>query len=336
MFKYNIILVGCGHMGHAHLKDIYYRENITIKAVIDTHLETAKSFAKLYGAETYDTAYEPYLKDCHICIIATYTSSHSEIIHQCIAHGVHMLCEKPLSTSLEETFALIKAVENSRSKLLVGYILRHHRTYQKIADLIHDDTIGHPIVMRMIQNHHTMNWSRYERLLEDCSPIVDCGVHYFDVMSWVTGEDIVSVSGIKATTEPDSPTYNYAHICTELSGGSVGFYEAGWGNTIASQNIKEFIGPKGRLTLILGSDRATHKEEGDLIEFYTYPDNTYTQINIKADYKPTYTQLQCLMHMIEKNLPSWPSIEAVIHSSTAAFASDKALQSGQKVYLSDL
>lgn len=337
MSKYNVLLIGCGHMGHAHLKDIYHRENICIKAVVDLNLDHAKNFAKLYGAESYGTSYDTFLSspDIDICIIATYTSSHSQIIKDCIKYGKHILCEKPLSTSLEETQSLLREVEQSNSKMLVGYILRHHESYKKIADLIQSGCIGHPIIMRMVQNHHTMNWPRYQALLKDCPPIIDCGVHYFDVMQWVTGETITAVNGIKATTEEDCATYNYAHICTELSNGSVGFYEAGWGNTIASQNMKEFIGPKGRISFITAADRPTHKEEGDLIELYTYPKKKYEQININTTYRPTYAQLLCLINMIEYNTPSWPSYEAIIQSSAAAFASHKSLECGQKIYINE-
>ena len=52
--------------------------------------------------------------------------------------------------------------------------------------MIKDGAIGSPIVMRMVQNHHTMNWAWYLELIKQTSPIIDCGVHYIDVIKWFT------------------------------------------------------------------------------------------------------------------------------------------------------
>lgn len=63
--------------------------------------------------------------------------------------------------------------------------------------------------MRMVQNHHALDWPRYKRLMEDCSPIVDCGVHYLDVMQWFTGVRICEVSGFGGRVDDDLDRSNY-------------------------------------------------------------------------------------------------------------------------------
>lgn len=52
--KYGIMLIGCGHIGEAHMSDIYYRDNVNIVAVIDDSIEKAKLFAKKYNASYCD------------------------------------------------------------------------------------------------------------------------------------------------------------------------------------------------------------------------------------------------------------------------------------------
>lgn len=85
------------------------------------------------------------------------------------------------------------------------------RSYIKIRDLIRSGAIGRLKTVRMTQNHHALDWERYRRLLEDCSPILDCGVHYFDVLQWFTGSAITEVMGMGAVVDADLEPgrYNY-------------------------------------------------------------------------------------------------------------------------------
>jgi len=227
---YNILLVGCGHMAAAHLDDIYYRENIRIKGVVDIDESKAKLFCKKYGAASYSTYYKTYLSDTEvdIVIIATYPSSHLQIVQDCINAGKHVLCEKPITNNLEQGKKFVEIVKASKTKILVGHILRHNESYKKIEEMIHKDAIGHPIVMRMVQNHHTIDWNKYLNLIVETSPIIDCGVHYIDIMRWFTKAEFVSVSGLTQITEPDVPKdkYNYAIMTAKLSDGSVAYYES--------------------------------------------------------------------------------------------------------------
>lgn len=334
---YNIVVVGCGHMAAAHLDDIYYRENINIVGVSDLDESKAKLFCRKYGATSYSTDYKEYLKneEVDIVIIATYPSSHLEILKECIKAGKHVLCEKPITTNLEDGEEFLSLVKTAKTKVLVGHILRHNDSYKKIAEMIENDAIGHPIIMRMVQNHHTMDWQKYLTLIKETSPIIDCGVHYIDVMRWFTKAEFVSVSGICQRTEPEVPedNYNYGIITAKLSDGSVAYYEAGWSNTIASSNIKEFIGPKGRISLTYRKDRTSHQEEGDLIEYYKFPEKTYESINILCNRKPTGVQLMHLIAMIENDVPAVPSIDDVYKSFYIAAKTDEAIKNSETVKL---
>lgn len=334
---YGILVIGCGHMGEEHLRDIYYRDGVRVAAVADRDAARAELAARKFGAAAFGTDYREFLdpKKIDIAVIATYAASHLRILRDCVEAGIHVLCEKPVAATLPDAEAFCDEVRRAEPKVLVGHILRHNETFRQAAGLIRGGAIGAPVVMRMVQNHHAMDWDRYKKLLKDCPPIVDCGVHYFDIMQWFTGERITRVSGVKASLDGDLPSgsYNYGIVTAELSGGSVGYYEAGWGNTMSSGNLKEFVGPKGHLTITLSGQRQNHREEGDLIELYTYPQREYREINVRAQYKPTYRQLLRLIGMIEGTAESDPSLSDILTSTRAAFAADRALRRGESVCL---
>ncbi len=328
---WRVALIGCGAMGAAHLDDIYEKDNVVLSYVCDLDGERAKRFAKRYGAQKTETDWRKVVEaqDTDIVIIATYPSSHLEILKECIKGGKHVLCEKPISKDLEsgrEMVELIKA--HPETKVLIGYILRHNKTYQRVAEMIQNDAIGKPIVMRMSQNHHTVDWKKYLTLINETSPILDCGVHYIDVMRWFTGAEITKVSGIGQRTEADvqGGHYNYGFMTAKLSDGSIAYYEAGWGNTVAALNTKEFIGPKGRISIVYRDARYENREEGDLVEYYTYPEGRYETINIDCKRKPTGDQLEALINMIENNSPANPTIDDVWESFKIAAEADKIIK----------
>ena len=336
MTVYNIGLIGCGYMGQTHLMDIAAKANIRIYALCDRDRQRADSLAARYGASrVYDDAMELISDpEVDIVIIATYPSSHLALLKACLEKGKHVLCEKPVADNLEDGREFVKAVKEApRCKVLVGYILRHNETYNKVKELIDEGLIGKPMILRMVQNHNTLrNWEKYRILIEETSPIVDCGVHYIDVMRWFTEEEVVSVDGVGAVTEPGlSPgTYNYGMIQVTLSGGSVGFYEAGWSNSIATDSFKEFVGPKGRIRITYQTERTDHREDGNLVSIYRHSDGTTEHINIPFTVKPTGVQMDHLIAMIEKDIPANPTMEDVFCSFAVACEADRKIREKMK------
>lgn len=326
--QYGILLIGCGHIGQQHIEDIYYRDNIRIIGVVDQDISRAKDFARRYGSQQFGTDYRPFLENSavDIVIVASYVDSHLPITRDCLAHGKHVLCEKPIAGNLADGIEFFKLVQQSSSKVLIAHILRHNRTYQKVAELIAGGAIGTLKAMRMVQNHHAMNWPRYKRLMEDCSPIVDCGVHYLDVMQWFSGSRIVSVGGFSTRIDADSPRDNYGVINVRLSDGCVGYYEAAWSPNSASQNLKEFIGEKGRISITLQNYRMEHQEEGDLISLYSSGNGEYRTINVPSKYKNMYAQLSALIRMIEEDVSPIPSLEEAFSAFYAALFAESAIQ----------
>lgn len=334
MKVYNVVLIGCGHIGETHLEHIYFRDDVNISCVCDRDEAKARNFMRRFGAKSVSTDAEECIsrKETDIVIIATYPSTHLQFLKLCMEHKKHVICEKPIATTLEDGQEFVRLVKaNPDVKVLVGHILRHNATYRKVAKMIHEGALGKPIIMRMSQNHHTMNWDRYRKLIEETSPVIDCGVHYLDVMRWFTDADIVDVNGIGMRTDEEVPEgkCNYEMITVKLSDGSIGYYEAGWTKTISANNTKEFVGPKGSIRLIFAKDRMNHQEEGDLIEYYSLEDNTYHTINVKGERKPTDVQFRALIRMIEEELPDRPTIDEVYASFEASIKAEEAIQKNQ-------
>lgn len=316
---YGVALIGCGHMGEAHISNIYYKTNVRMEYVCDLDQNRAELFQKKYGVRLTCTDPAACIQDenVDIVIIATYPSTHLELLKLCLKNHKHVLCEKPIAGNHTEGKEFLREVkEHTECKVLIGHILRHNATYQKVAEMIQNGAIGKPIAFRMVQNHHTMDWEKYKRMLGEASPLLDCGVHYVDIIKWFTGSEVKKIAASGARTEPDLPegSFNYGLMMMELEDGSVGYYEAGWSNTLSADNLKEFSGPRGSIRIIYRKDRQTHQEEGDLIEYYKFPEKVYEMINVQCQRKPTGRQFDHLVKMIETGCNAVPDIDEVYES----------------------
>ncbi len=338
MKTYGILLIGCGHIGMQHLLDIYYRDGVRIEAVVDVNPAAAENAAKRCGALHWGTDYREFLESdqVDIVIIATYTDTHLPILRECLASGKHVLCEKPIGGTVAQGAEFVEEVKKAKQKVLIGHILRHNASYRKIRELIQSGIIGQVRLARMAQNHHTVaDWDRHRRLLDDCSPAVDCGVHYFDVIQWFTGSKITEITAFGASTKDGLPRDNFNMVTFRLADGCAGYYEVGWGKNIRTSNLKEFIGTKGRITLEMVIHRGEDGEEGDRITVYHEDTETYETVNVKAVYKDMYGQLRELMEMIEKDLPGNPTIDEVWSAFRVAQAAQESLETKRTVYLED-
>ncbi len=324
-------LIGCGYMGRAHLEGCLRTENVGIYAVCDTDRWRAEETARTYRAQKiYDSAGELIADpQTEIVIIATYPSTHLELLQQCLAHGKHVLCEKPIAGNPENGRRFLCAVKaHPECKVLVGYLLRHNETYRKAREMIQAGVIGNPVVLRLIHNHNTSGaWEKYRALIRETSPVIDCGVHYVDVMRWFTGEEVTYVDGIGAATMPGLPegSYNYGMIQVRLSGGSVGFCELGWSDSMKTEAVSEFVGPEGRLRIIYQRDREDGSA-GNLISVYRRNTGRAQHIEVPYSEQAAGAQMQYLIDMIEQNIPSEPGIEDVWKSLETVCEADRMIR----------
>ena len=186
--------------------------------------------------------------------INTYPGTHAAYARAALEAGCHVFCEKPLAETVAEAQSIVDAAKARNRKLVIGYILRVHPAWMKFIELAR--TLGKPLVMRMNLNQqsHGQSWNTHRALMESMSPIVDCGVHYVDVMCQMTGARPVSVSAVGARLSGDLKPgmYNYGHLQVTFDDGSVGWYEAGWGPMMSEIAffVKDVVGPKGAVSIV--------------------------------------------------------------------------------------
>ncbi len=265
-----VLVAGCGNMGASHARAYHKMPEFEIVGLVSRGPGSRAALSKQLGGlpefGDYYQALDATRPD--VVSINTYPETHGPYARAAIVAGCHVFCEKPLAETVEEAQSIVDAARAGNRKLVVGYILRVHPAWVRFIEIAR--TLGKPLVMRMNLNQqsHGQNWTWHRNLMDSMSPIVDCGVHYVDVMCQMTQSRPVRVSAIGArlTDELKPGMYNYGQLQVTFEDGSVGWYEAGWGPMMSEVAffVKDVVGPKGCVSIVKDPNEATSAGSDDI------------------------------------------------------------------------
>ncbi len=208
-----VVVAGLGNMGRSHALAYHRNPGFQIAALVnrsDVALgpELAgygirSSFSDVLAEERPDVA-----------SINTYSDSHADYAVEALEAGCHVFVEKPLATTVADARRVVDAARANGRKLVIGYILRHHPSWIRL--IAEARALGGPYVFRMNLNQQSAgaHWETHKQLMKTTSPLVDCGVHYLDVMCQITDAKPKQVRGmgLRLTNEISPDMYNYGHL----------------------------------------------------------------------------------------------------------------------------
>ena len=252
-----ILCVGAGHMGRSHALAYHQLEGFQICGIVTRSSSSREALNQELGGSypLFSDFYQALTETKPEAVsISTYPDTHADYAIAALDAGCHVFIEKPLAETVEDAQRIVAKAAETKRKLTIGYILRHHPSWIQFIDMARN--LGKPLVMRMNLNQQSSgaNWNTHKNLMSSISPIVDCGVHYVDVMCQMTRSRPIRVSGIGARLTEELPEgkINYGHLQVTFADGSVGWYEAGWGPMMSEVAffVKDVVGPKGCVSIV--------------------------------------------------------------------------------------
>ncbi|WP_086475608.1 Gfo/Idh/MocA family protein [Arenibacter amylolyticus] len=347
------LVVGCGNMGISHARAYHKLDGFEIVGLVSRSPESREKLSKELGGLPTFSDFGNALQETKpdVVSINTYPDTHAPYAKMSLEANAHVFVEKPLALTVEEAQELVDLAKEKNKKMVVGYILRVHPSWTKFVEVARD--LGKPLVMRMNLNQQSSgtHWYTHKQLMNSMSPIVDCGVHYVDIMCLMTQSQPISVSAIGArlTEEIDSEMYNYGQLQVRFQDGSVGWYEAGWGPMMSETAvfIKDVIGPKGAVS-IMDQEKAEsqdidgHTKTNSLKLHYSELDEAgkFTKKDqlIPTEDEPDHDGL-CLLEQayllkaIKEDLDLSDHLNDAVNSLKIVLAADESVRTGKTVLL---
>ncbi|MCF3973350.1 Gfo/Idh/MocA family protein [Paracoccus salsus] len=337
-----VMIVGLGTMGISHALAYDANPDFRIVGLVNRSKPGLPEALRDYPlSHDYAEALARLRPDL-VCI-ATYSDSHADFAVAAMQAGAHVFVEKPLATTVADARRVVDCATATGRKLVVGYILRHHPGWQRL--IAEARALGGPYVFRLNLNQQSSGptWAVHRALMRTTSPIVDCGVHYVDVMCQITDAAPVEVRGmgLRLSDEIAADMYNYGHFQVLFADGSCGWYEAGWGPMMSDTAffVKDVVSPNGAVSIRMpdtarSDDIDTHTRTATLRVHRVGEGDE----DLNMQQEPGHQQL-CdaeqgfMARAIAENVDLTRHLTDAVRSLAVCLAADESVRSGKAVKL---
>lgn len=205
-------IVGTGFMGRVHLEALRRIAGVELVAIVGRELASAEKLGSGFNIERAESDYRNVLLDksieaVHIC---TPNALHYPMAKEALIAGKHVLCEKPLTATVEEAAELVTLAAERGLRNCVCHNLRYYPMVQQMRRMREEGTLGRIL---MVQGTYSQDWLLYNtgwhwRLDAQGGALrtmADVGTHWFDMAEHVTG---LRVSSLCADLQTFFPNWN--------------------------------------------------------------------------------------------------------------------------------
>jgi predicted dehydrogenase len=224
MSALRIGVIGCGAVSEIyHLPAIARSPALTLGAVVDADAQRVATIARRYRARACLADYRRLPGTIDAAIIATPNATHAEIACFLLERGIHVLCEKPLATTLADGERMIAASERGAVRLMVGHIRRFNPNAALIRELVVGGHLGTIEKITAALGGRYGSWPhrtdfRRQSALSGGGVLLDLGIHLIDTAVSLAGED-VRVASYHATDTLGWGVENDAEVVLTLQHG---------------------------------------------------------------------------------------------------------------------
>ncbi len=329
----NIGIIGCGKIAQKrHIPEYLENVDANIVGFYDLNLARAEAISETYGGTAFKSI-EDLLADPSIDAVSVCTANHTHaaITIQALQAGKHVLCEKPMATTLEDCLAMVDASRKAGKVLLIGQNQRLTKTHIRAREIIRNGELGEIIGFRTTFGHGgPETWSIdpgkntwfFDKNIAVMGAMADLGIHKTDLLLFLTDQKIVETTAHLTTIDKRGADgelikVDDTAICVyKLENGAVGTMTASW----------TFYGPEDNTTIIYGTK--------GILRLYEDPQFSI-QLFLKDGEKIYYE-----IDAIQTNDNQTSSgvidafIESVITGQGGELAADKVLESMKVVFAS--
>lgn len=255
-------IIGCGKIAQVrHIPELAANPDAEIVGYYNPTTSRALQMAERYGGKVYETL-EQMLADPQIdaVVMSLANQVHADVTIKALKAGKHVLCEKPMATTIEECQEMVKAAQECGKALMIAQNQRLTNAHTHASKLIAEGEIGKVLTFRTTFGHSgPENWSInpgkgtwfFDRTKASFGAMADLGIHKTDLIQYLLGQNIVAVKAtisVLDKTDADGNPIGVDDnaICIyRMSGGAIGTMTASWTYYGQEDNSTVIYGTKG-------------------------------------------------------------------------------------------
>ena len=254
-------IIGFGGAGEAHSFYFSCVAGCTVTKVFDANAQglarAALRAPHLIRCETL----ERFWPDLDAVAVCTPDRTHAEYIVQALGHGLHVLCEKPLTDSIDGLLRIRTAQQQTGPVVAVVHQMRFVPLHQKVHGAIRSGALGR---LSYLEGYYVHNLTRRAfandlwRRSDNATPLVYSGCHFVDLLRWFAGADIVEVfAAANHIAFPEYPESDLNVAILRFASGAIGKVVVAFGEPSPQDHTIRVSGSKGSVqnALLFTDDR---------------------------------------------------------------------------------
>ena len=262
MSDLRVAVLGVGMMGAYHVDGLSRRvRGAEVVVISDFFPDKAAEVAARVGARVIGDPFEAIsAADVDAVLIATPGSAHEAQVKACLERGVPVLCEKPLTTTIESSYAIVQQqAALGRELIQVGFMRRYDAEYAALKQLITSGGLGRPLLVHCIHRNPTVPESFNSEMM-----MRDSVVHEVDVARFLLDEEIATVQVIKPSPTSLAPegVSDPMLVIFETESGRVVTDEIFVRTGVAYEVRTEVVGEKGSAMIGLDQNLLVKSTDG--------------------------------------------------------------------------
>lgn len=252
-----VVLIGAGAISRTYARVLGSLPGVCIVGVASRRQATATAFSERYaaGRATVFAELDALLADLAPDVVCVNSTPHLHAAHalRALAHGAHVIVEKPLCLTLAEADALLEAASRADRQLAYAENLCFEPLYRRARELVRAGELGHILRARQ-REKHAGPYSPWFWREEEAGggALLDMGCHGIECLRWLCGKPpIVRVSARLETRLHGERTRldDDAVVTLELADGARLVSESSWARPEGMQSTLEVEGTRGRLSV---------------------------------------------------------------------------------------
>lgn len=203
-------IVGTGFIGKQHYEAIRRLPNTEVVAIVETDAARAQQFAEEFGIDQYFTDFDDLLELSELDVIHICTPNflHFPMSKKALEKNIHVFCEKPLSLTAQESKELVETAKNTKTLHAVNLNYRSNAMVREMKARHDSESFGD---LLLVNAQYIQDWLMYDtdydwhfvpEMVGPSRTVADIGTHIFDLIQFVSGQEIMSIFADLITVYP--------------------------------------------------------------------------------------------------------------------------------------
>ncbi|WP_221566013.1 Gfo/Idh/MocA family protein [Alkalihalobacillus sp. TS-13] len=223
-----------GMMSFAHMHAYSYANglkklsDVEIVGIFDEDKDRGTEVAKKYAAEFFSDQAAFLNEEMDAVIICSENIRHKEMVMNAAKAKKHILCEKPIATTVEDAKEMIEACEENGVILQIAFPVRFSLPIQQVKQMIDKHELGEIVAFRTTNRGQNPGGWFIDQARSGGGAVLDHTVHMVDIMRWYSDKEISSVHAIVDSYFHDIEIDDAGILTLEFEDGVIASHDASW------------------------------------------------------------------------------------------------------------